>query len=151
MLPGPQTLPWSHSATQRNTHALHAYAPAVPQVIMSQEMHVSLSDISDLPEGSNITITRTFPCVFQGWQQVAKVAVSLATGRWEELQLQEEQMVLVERVRCPVMQGEGWAKHGGFIGGCQSLEPSSFHVELQTLSIFKNHGQQDSALNRTRG
>lgn len=66
MLPGPQTLPWSHSATQRNTHALHAYAPAVPQVIMSQEMHVSLSDISDLPEGSNITITRTFPCVFQG-------------------------------------------------------------------------------------
>jgi len=52
---------------QRNTHTFYmCMHPLVPQVIMSQEMHVSLSDVPDLPEGSNITIRRTFPCVFQG-------------------------------------------------------------------------------------
>lgn len=54
------------SYTEKHTRSLHAYTPVVPQVIVSQEIHVSLSDIPDLPEGSNITIMRTFPCVFQG-------------------------------------------------------------------------------------
>lgn len=65
-----QALKYYHGPIQlhreTHTHALHAYAPVVPQVIVSQEVHVSLSDIPDLPEGSNITIMRTFPCVFQG-------------------------------------------------------------------------------------
>lgn len=35
-------------------------------------------------------------------------------------------------------------------GAAQSPEASSFYPELQTLSIFRDHGQQDGGLNRTR-
>lgn len=138
--PRPSNIPMvPHSYTNIHMPCMNMH-PLVPQVIMSQEMRVSLSDVPDLPEGSNITIRRTFPCVFQGWQQVAKVAVSLATGRWEELRPQEGQMVLVEKLqkgaRRPVTQQRGRAKHGGPILGLPNhLKPHHF-IQSYKHSVF---------------
>jgi len=79
------------------------------------------------------------------------VAVSLATGRWEELRPQEGQMVLVESLQREqgALQNseEGEQNTGGWF--CQSPEPPSIHRELQRLTILQDHGRQDDGLNRT--